>query len=1142
MGIPMNSEPVLNPEETDLSESPNISEQDENESFAIVGIGASAGGLEPFTQLLKNIPPDIGMGFVLVQHLAPDHESHLGEILQHSTQMPVAQASDGMKIEPNSVYVIPPNAMMTLDQGVLKLEPRQKVRGKYMVIDEFFSSLAADRGSQAIAIVLSGSNEDGTAGLGVVKSVGGITFAQNIPSAEFPTMPMIAIASNYVDFVLTPQEIAAELVKISQGNRENNAELDVDETDDDHNELATPLFPKGEEALPTIFALLKNAMGTNFSHYKQGTVRRRIARRMGLLNLDELDIYAQYLREHPDEVEKLYHDILINVTSFFREPESFSILQQVVFPVICENKSPDTLIRIWVAGCSTGEEAYSIAMSLLEFFDDQPVKHQIQIFATDISEIVINKARIGCYEQNLLTGVSPERLSRFFTPTSTEGSYQINKFVRELCIFARQNLTSDPPFSRLDLISCRNMLIYLEPILQKKIMPIFHYALNPSGFLMLGSSEGIGNATDLFEATNKKHRIYKRIATNAQTTFNFVKSNYESSSASIPKYSEPEPVAEISLEQLADQVVLSQYAPVGVIINDDMEILQFRGQTALYLEPSPGKASLNLLKMVRSELKIELLAVIQSAKQQDIPCEKNEIKMSQGVFVDLNVIPLKISDNRYFLVLFKNHSTSPVSDSLAKVSLTKPRKNQHNESELEVVRLTHELESTKKYLRSIIETQEASNQDLKVASEEILSSNEELQSTNEELETAKEEIQATNEELSTINDELRSRNLLLQEINNDMQNLLSSVNIPILMLSGDLRIRRFTPMVKQVFNLIPSDIGRPFSDIQSNIDVPNLRELITSVIDTLIAYDQEIQDRHGHWYSLRICPYRTIESQIDGAVISLIDIDLIKEQKQQLITQNQALLEAMVTSEAANLAKSKFLGNMSHELRNPLNSILGFSQILKSLPSLDADAKKYLEVIYRSGEHLLLLIQDLLDISRIESQKMVLRPSFLSLPNFLQITVDMLNVKALEPDLIFTTQFAPDLPEVIFADEKRLRQVLLNLLNNAIKFTSVGEITFTVNKHQSTNSSDNPSELIRFAIADTGVGIESSEFEKIFLPFEQVGNENVKLQGTGLGLSISQSLVNSMAGEIKVISEIGKGSEFSFELDLTEHPISGEAD
>ena len=1142
MGIPTNSEPIVNPEETDLSELPNVSEQDENESFAIVGIGASAGGLEPFTQLLKNIPPDIGMGFVLVQHLAPDHESHLGEILQHSTQMPVAQASDGMKIEPNSVYVIPPNVMMTLDQGVLKLEPRQKVRGKYMVIDEFFSSLAADRGSQAIAIVLSGSNEDGTAGLGVVKSVGGITFAQNIPSAEFPTMPMIAIASSYVDFVLTPQEIAAELVKISQGNRENNAELDVDETDDDHNELATPLFPKGEEALPTIFALLKNAMGTNFSHYKQGTVRRRIARRMGLLNLDQLDVYGQYLQEHPDEVEKLYHDILINVTSFFREPESFSILQQVVFPVICENKSPDTLIRIWVAGCSTGEEAYSIAMSLLEFFDDQPVKHQIQIFATDISEIVIDKARIGCYEQNLLTGVSPERLSRFFTPTSTKGSYQINKFVRELCIFARQNLTSDPPFSRLDLISCRNMLIYLEPILQKKIMPIFHYALNPSGFLMLGSSEGIGNAKDLFEAANKKHRIYKRTDTNDKKTFNFVKSIYESSSASIPKYSEPKPVAEISLEQLADQVVLSQYAPVGVIINDDMEILQFRGQTALYLEPSPGKASLNLLKMVRSELKIELLAAIQSAKQQDAPCEKNEIKMSQGVFVDLNVIPLKINTNKHFLVLFKNHSTSPVSDSLAKDPLTKSRKNQHNGSELEVVRLTHELESTKKYLRSIIETQEASNQDLKVASEEILSSNEELQSANEELETAKEEIQATNEELSTINDELRSRNLLLQEINNDMQNLLSSVNIPILMLSGDLRIRRFTPMVKQVFNLIPSDIGRPFSDIQSNIDVPNLRELITSVIDTLIAYDQEIQDRHGHWYSLRICPYRTIESQIDGAVISLIDIDLIKEQKQQLITQNQALLEAMVTSEAANLAKSKFLGNMSHELRNPLNSILGFSQILKSLPSLDADAKKYLEVIYRSGEHLLLLIQDLLDISRIESQKMLLRPSFLSLPNFLQITVDMLNVKALEPDLIFTTQFAPDLPEVIFADEKRLRQVLLNLLNNAIKFTSVGEITFTVSKHQSTNSSDNPSELIRFAIADTGVGIESSEFEKIFLPFEQVGNENVKFQGTGLGLAISQSLVNSMAGEIKVISEIGKGSEFSFELDLTEHLISEEAD
>jgi len=1145
MEIPMNSEPVFTPEEIDLSELPNISgqvsEQDghessAHESFAIVGIGASAGGLEAFTQILKDIPPTIGMGFVLIQHLAPDHDSHLGEILQRSTQMTVTQASDGMKVEPNSVYVIPPNTLMTLDQGILRLEPRQRVRGRYMAIDEFFSSLAADRGSQAIAVVLSGSNEDGTEGLGVIKSVGGITFAQNVASAEFPTMPTIAIASSYVDFVLTPTEIAAELVKISQGNRQSTAALDIDETDDD-NELATTVFAKSKETLPIIFTLLKDAMGINFSNYKQGTIRRRIARRMGLLNLDQLDVYAQYLRDHRDEVEKLYHDILINVTSFFRDPESFTILQQTVFPAICENKSPDVPIRIWVAGCSTGEEAYSMAISLLEFFDDQPVKHKIQIFATDVSEIVINKARIGCYEQNLLTSVSPERLSRFFTTTDTEGCYQISKLVRESCVFARQNLTSDPPFSRLDLISCRNMLIYLEPVLQKKIMPIFHYALNPDGFLMLGSSEGIGNATDLFEAIHKKYRIYKRIGTPARMAFNFVKSTYESLTDNLPKLNES--AAEVSLEQLADQVVLSQYAPVGVIINVDMEILQFRGQTSLYLDPSPGKASLSLLKMVRSELRMELQSAIQKAKQQDMPFSKDGIEMSQGFLVKLDVIPLKINTDKYFLVLFEKHSTSAISNPLSAVPLVTPR----NESELEVVRLTHELESTKKYLRSIIENQEATHQDLKVASEEILSSNEELQSSNEELETAKEEIQATNEELSTINDELYSRNILLQDVNNDMQNLLSSVNIPILMLSGDLRIRRFTPMLEQIFNLIPSDIGRPFSDIQNHIDVPNLRALMTSVIDTLIPYDQEIQDHSGHWYSLRIRPYRTVENQIDGVVMSLIDIDLIKEQKQQLITQNQALSEAMVTSEAANLAKSKFLGNMSHELRTPLNSILGFSQILKSLPNLDANAKKYLEIIYRSGEHLLLLIQDLLDISRIEAQKMVLRPNFLDLPNFLQITVDMLNVTAIEPNLTFTTQFAPDLPAAIFVDEKRLRQVLLNLLNNAIKFTSVGEITFTVSKQiQSTNSADNPSELIRFAIADTGVGIESSEFEKIFLPFEQVGDENAKLQGTGLGLAISQNLVNKMGGEIKVISEVGKGSEFSFELDLTERPMSEEAD
>ncbi len=1258
-----NSEITSSVEESGSLSAPKEFEIEMQEPFAIAAIGASAGGLDAYTQLLKNLPPDIGMGFVLIQHLAPEHDSQLSEILQKATKMPVNQAQDGMKIVPNSVYVIPPNTLMTLDQGVLKLEPRRRVRGKYMVIDGFFSSLAADRGSQAIAIVLSGSNEDGTAGLGVIKSAGGITFAQDLASAEFPTMPMIAIASSYVDFVLSPAEIAAELVNISQGNRQANAELDIDETDETDDPETVPIFAENLESLPTIFALLHNAMGIDFSHYKQGTIKRRIARRMGLINLNQLDAYVTYLQEHPDEVEKLYHDILINVTSFFRDPESFIALQQMVFPAICQNKSPDLPIRIWVAGCSTGEEVYSIAISLLEFLDDRPIKHHIQIFATDISEIVINKARIGFYEQNLVGGVSPERLSRFFT--AVDNGYQIGKLVRESCVFARQNLTSDPPFSRLDLISCRNMLIYLEPVLQKKIMPIFHYALNPEGFLMLGSSEGIGNATELFTNIDKKHRIYKRKITPARMNFNFVKSSYESAPASVTKRGES--AAEINLEQLADQVVLSKYAPVGVMVNEELDILQFRGQTSPYLEPSPGKASLNLLKMARTELRLDLRSSIHEAKLHDMPISKDGIELQPDILVKLDVIPLKINSDRFFLVLFESRKKPTAIAPLDAFPKIKSRKVRQTEAELEVIRLTHELESTKRYLRSIIESQEAANQDLKVSSEEILSSNEELQSANEELETAKEEIHATNEELSTINDELRSRNVQLQQVSNDMQNLLSSMNMPILMLSGDLRIRRFTPIAEEIFNLIPSDIGRPFSDIQSNINISNLRDLITTVINTLIPYEQDVQDNAEHWYSLRIRPYRTIENQIDGVVISLIDIDLIKKnaiqlessrnyskaivetlrqpllvldaelkvvtanlafyqvfqmlptqtenqsifdlgqgdwnipklrsllndilshdisvqdyeitqtfahlgtrsillnaceifqanvgkmvliaiediterksQKQQLITQNQALSEAIIASEAANRAKSKFLGSMSHELRTPLNAIMGFSQILKSMPNLDNDAQEYLGIIYQSGEHLLYLIQDLLDISRIEAEKMAIEPNLLALTNFLQITVDMIRMKATEKNINFTTQFAADLPENIYADEKRLRQVLLNLISNAIKFTDIGEITFAVSKSHSIDQSGNINELIKFAISDTGVGIAATELEKIFLPFEQVGKEKMKSEGTGLGLAISQSLVKKMGGTIIVFSEIGRGSTFSFELDLMDRKANTE--
>ncbi|PZV19652.1 MAG: histidine kinase [Pseudanabaena sp.] len=845
-------------------------------SFLTVGIGASAGGLQAVSQLLRQLPADTGMAFVLIQHLDPDHDSQLSEILAHTTQMPVNEVQDGMAIAPNCVYVIPPNTNMTLNQGILQLAPRQQIKGRYMAINAFLSSLALDRGSKAIAIVLSGSNEDGTLGLSAVKAVGGTTFAQDLQSSEYSVMPQSAIASGDVDFVLAPADIAAELVKISRSpmpidNEDNHADEENDEPNDESQ--ASAYLEEIAAFLPRILVILRSSMGVDFSQYKQGTIRRRLMKRVASHNLANLEDYVKYLQANPLEVEKLYRDILINVTSFFRDDGVFEALKTTVFPIICEDKSHDEPIRIWCAGCSTGEEAYSIAISLLEFLRDRPLKPAIQIFATDLSEVMIERARQGIYDRSLLTEVSSERLHQFFEPV--EGGYQISKSVRDLCVFARQNLTSDPPFSRLDMISCRNVMIYMQPVLQKKLIPIFHYALKSHGFLMLGSAESVGKFSDLFTIADKKSRIYAHRPAPTRLNFSFATRNLPTAKLQYQLMNQESQWNDSNLEETADRLVLDRYAPAGVIINADLEILQFRGDTSPYLKPIPGKATLNLLKMVRSSLTIDLRTAIQRAKKENETIRREGLLMEDRQ-VDLVVIPFKLVavDDRFFLILFVSGSSANLS--LEAAPLVKSKRIRQTESDREILHLKQELATTKEYLQSVIAAEESSNQDFKVANEEILSSNEELQSTNEELETAKEEIQATNEELSTINDELRNRNLQLNQVNSDLQNFLSSVNIPILMLSNDLRIRRFTPMAEKLFNLIPSDIGRPFSDIHPNINTPNLVASIAKTIETLNTHEQEVQDENDRWYSLRIRPYKTLENQIDGAVISLFDIDALK--------------------------------------------------------------------------------------------------------------------------------------------------------------------------------------------------------------------------------------------------------------------------
>src|SRR6266852_3165569 len=851
--------------------------------FPIVGVGASAGGLEAFTQLLKALGSGTEMAYVLVQHLDPSHESAPTELLAKATEMPVRQVTDATPVEPNHVYVIPPNVDMSIAQGILRLTARTETRGHHMPIDRFLRSLAEDQRSNAIGVILSGTASDGTLGLGAIKAEGGITFAQDEESAKFDGMPQSAIAAGCVDFVLSPDAIGRELARIrahpylAPSSPAGTAELVHD----------------GDPQLKKILQLLRTATRVDFSDYKPATVKRRILRRMALNKVEKLKGYVQFLRHHPAEVGALYEDILIKVTSFFRDPDAFDALKTEVFPGILKHRSPAEPVSIWVPGCSTGEETYSQAIALLEFLRNRRDDIPIQLFGTDLGQGGIEKARAGIYPQSIAADVSPERLRRFFV--KVEGGYRINKTIRDICVFARQNLLQDPPFSRIDVVRCRNVLIYLGPVLQKRIMPIFHYALKPRGFLMLGGAEGIlGTASDLFELMDRKHKIYCRKSTASGLHFDFAASRYSTEAGNLAGAKEAPQresgVRLLDLHKEADRILLTKYAPVAVVINDDMEVLESRGHVGLYLELAPGRASFNILKMAREGLLFDLQAAISDAKKEkeSVPVRKENIQIERnGELKDVNleITAFKVTSNggRHFLIMFEDARPAAGANAAETgAAETTPSKGGKEKRSDQSSHLKKELAAAKRYLHSIVEDKEASNEELQAANEEILSSNQELQSANEELQTAKEELESTNEELHTVNEELHNRNFELTEANTDLVNLLSSVNIAMVMLGRDLRIRRVTPGAGKRFGFLLTDVGRPITNIRPDIDVPDLEQMILEVINTASVKEREVQDREGHWYSLRILPYKTLEDTIEGAVLTLVDINDLKNNLEEI--------------------------------------------------------------------------------------------------------------------------------------------------------------------------------------------------------------------------------------------------------------------
>jgi two-component system CheB/CheR fusion protein len=860
----------------------------------VVGVGASAGGFEAFAQLLENLSTQTGMAFVFVQHLDPTHESSLVSLLSRSTSMEVTEIRQRTRLAPNHIYVIPPNTSLTVEDSVLHLSPRKKAE-RHSPIDYFFQSLARDQGNRAAAVVLSGNGHDGSAGLKEIKAAGGITFCQDLKSAKYSGMPESAAASGCVDYTLPPAGIARELRRIATHEAVRRPKSAP---------RTEPMLPGSETDLTRIFAILRMSTGVDFSSYKLSTLKRRILRRMVLKRIKNLADYLQHLHQHPDEVELLFHDLLINVTGFFRDPAAFQALKKKIFPRIIRHKAEGAPIRIWVPGCATGEEVYSLAICLHEFLGKNPNNKAIQIFGTDISEQMVTRSRTGIYPRSIESEISPERLRRYFQ--KSDGGYQISKFIRDACVFAKQNVAEDPPFSKLDLISCRNLLIYLGLSLQKKILPTFHYSLRPGGFLMLGTSETIGTFSNLFQLVDKRNKVYIRSETHSRPEIEFLPAPHlEGGDARLIKPRiEPAP---FDLQEKAEEILLSQFCPPAVIVNARMDVLHFLGKTGPYLEPAAGTASLNLLKIAREELTMDLRTAISQSIKTHVPIRKEAIRLNfNGHYkeVTIEVVPFKSTQpERYFLVLFRDAGAGIVEDTRQSKKSATSLVRQHAEREAQ--RLRADLAQTKESLQTIIEEQEATNEELKSANEEIQSSNEELQSTNEELETAKEELQSTNEELTTLNEELQTRNSDLSQANNDLNNLIGSFSMPIVMLGNDLVIRRFTPLAQKIFNLIPGDVGRRISDINPNIALPNLNDLVREVIDSLNVKEIEVQDHEGRWYSLRVRPYRTAENMIDGAVIVLVDIGDVRQglaDMLEVVSQPMLLLASDLKVSKANEA------------------------------------------------------------------------------------------------------------------------------------------------------------------------------------------------------------------------------------------------
>lgn len=1041
-----------------------------------------------------HLPADSGMAFVVIVHLDPDRKSHMAELLQSRTPMSVRQVTRSMKVEPNSVYIIPPDKDLALMDGQFLLSERSRPNRTRAPIDGFLRTLAETHSTSAAGIILSGTGSDGTQGIGWIKERGGLTMAQTPEEADHSGMPQSAIATGQVDVVLSASMLGPEVVRILKDEPALVAPASEEAAESD------------EELVGKALTLVGKATAHDFSAYRRTTINRRIRRRIQFARAEDLPEYLRILATKPDEVQALYNDLLITVTSFFRDPDAFDALAREVVPGLFAGKSAGETIRVWVTGCATGEEAYSIAMLLCEESDRHANPPGIQIFATDVRDRAFSWARDGLYSESIAGDMPAERLERFFSRES--GGYRVKKAVREKVVFATHNLLRDPPFLRLDLASCRNLLIYLQREAQRRVFELFHFSLRTGGTLFLGTSESIDDGSRLFAAVNKKQRIFRALAVPDIQVPRLLKGTPHPSLRT-PRSSDP--LARATDASAVHRKLLEAYAPPSLVVNSDQEIVHLSDGAGKFLELGGGEPTRHFLEMVSAGVRPKLRRLLSRALVQGVTGEVLGLTFTIGGkkrVVDVSARPVcgETADQNLALVVFAEQPAPEADSPLAR----KPGKASTKPDAI-AARLDRELGELRAQNQALLEEHEGAIEELKASNEELQSINEEQRATEEELEASKEELQSINEELQTVNQEFRSKNDELARVNADLANLMNSTDIGTIFLDRQLRLRRFTPKVAALFNVLPSDIGRPLSDLTHRMQYPELEDDGRQVLETLARVERDVPVDGGKWFTVSLTPYRSLDDRIDGVVITMVDAT---DRKLSDLSRESFLDDV----QSASVAKSNFIGVMSHELRTPLNAILGYAGVLQAGAAgpVNHEQSHHLERISACALHLAHMIDDSLQSVRIEAGITALENESVDVATIVREVAIAIEPLASDKGLHFDVNTA-DGPAII-ADTTKLRQILFNLLGNALRYTDAGSIAI---------SSRTTDEGATIVVEDTGIGIAPEDLDRVFDRFWQVDQSKTRLRGgTGLGLMVSRSLARVMGGDIEVTSEVGRGSRF----------------